>query len=58
MPVMWDGTFAAEEDMCRYMCDSSKQERTFRLLDTTQYMPIFLDIPLRVLIRSADVLHS
>lgn len=58
IPVIWDGTFTAQEDIFSYICSASEKDSIFRLLDTTQYMPIFLDIPLRILISSADVLHS
>jgi len=36
----------------------SARDDSYRLLDTTEFLPLPVDVPMRILVSSADVLHS
>jgi len=47
------------DEYFRYMLDkTASRDDRYRLLDTTEFLPLPVDVPIRVLVSSADVLHS
>lgn len=48
-----------KDEYFSYILDkSAARDDSYRLLDTTEFLPLPVDVPMRVLVSSADVLHS